>query len=59
MTRGWIVAVSVLALSLSWLALDDITTGGETSLTLEWLMLGASMAWFAGLGIRTWRSKAS
>lgn len=58
MTRGWIVAISVLALGLSWLALDDITTGRQPSFTLEWLMVGATMAWFAGLGFRAWRSSS-
>lgn len=42
----------VLILILDWLALDDITTGNETGLGGEYLILGVSVGIF---GILIWR----
>ena len=42
-----------LALGLLCLAaLDDITTGSEPSLAMEWVIVAATAAWFAGLAWR-------
>ena len=58
MRRRWILAISAIALGLSWLALDDITTGNEPSLLFESLTVGASLTWFAALAVHTWRARA-
>ncbi|MCP4203037.1 MAG: hypothetical protein GY769_14030 [bacterium] len=43
----YLISISVLA--LTYAALDDITTGREPSLVLEWLMVGAAAIWFSAL----------
>ncbi len=44
-------AVSIAVLVLCWLALDDITTSRQPGYTLEYAMLAAGAAWFAGLAV--------
>lgn len=48
-TKTVIIVISLLLLVLSWLALDDITTGSEPSNGLEWAVLVVTVVWFAGL----------
>ena len=50
-TKTVVILVSLLLVVLSWLALDDITTGSERSHALEWGMVVATMVWFATLAI--------
>ena len=45
--------VAVLAL----LALDDITTGVEPSLLMEWAMVAFASVWFLAVGVRTWKRR--
>jgi hypothetical protein len=44
-------AVSLIALSLSWLALDDITTDNANAFPLEYTILVLAGMWFAALGV--------
>lgn len=41
--------VSVAALVLCWLALDDITTGREPGFWQEWTMVAVGLLWFGAL----------
>lgn len=43
-------AVSLVALALSWLALDDITTDNASAFPLEYGFLVVAGVWFAALG---------
>lgn len=54
MKRVSTTLVSIAVLLLCWAALDDITTGTETSHVLEWTMVGAGILWYGGL-ITLWR----
>jgi len=47
MKRAAIFTISIALLLLSWAALDDITTGTEPSLVLEWIVVSLTFAWFA------------
>jgi hypothetical protein len=49
--KAAIVAVSLVFGALSWLALDDITTGSEPSHALEWGIVVLTMVWFTGLAV--------
>jgi hypothetical protein len=50
MKRVTVLSTSILLLVLAWLALDDITTGGEPSHTLEWAMVAVTAIWFSVIG---------
>ena len=51
MKKVAVTAVSLALLVLSWLALDDITTGSEPSHALEWAMVVVTVVWFTGLAV--------
>ncbi len=50
--KALLVLVSLALGLLCLAALDDITTGSEPSLAMEWAMVAATVAWFAGLARR-------
>ena len=49
--------VTCLVALLALLALDDITTGVEPSLLMEWAMVAFASVWFLGVGARTWKRR--
>ena len=51
-TRRRDIWISVVAVILAWMALDDITTDRDENFVLEWAMVAASVAWFAWLALR-------
>jgi len=50
-----VVAVSCLVAGLALAALDDITTGVEPDLALEWAFVSLAAAWFVGGGGSMWK----
>jgi hypothetical protein len=48
----FVTTVSILLLILTWLALDDIMTGSESSRLLEWLVVAVTVVWFGVVAIR-------
>jgi len=48
--RLLMVAAILALLALDWAALDDMTTGSEPNLRLEYAMVGASLPLLAMLG---------
>jgi hypothetical protein len=48
----FVTAVSILLLGLTWLALDDITTGNESSRLLEWAVVAVTVGWFGTVSFR-------
>jgi hypothetical protein len=53
--RAAVVVMSVALLALSYLALDDITTGNEPSFWAEYAMVLVTLAWFGALAAYVWR----
>lgn len=49
MSRPSVILVSLALGLLCWAALDDITTGSEPGLALEWTVVALTAAWFGGL----------
>ena len=47
--------VTGLAALLAFLALDDVTTGVEPSLSGEWVAVAAASVWFLAVGSRSLR----
>jgi hypothetical protein len=57
MTRFLVFAAMLVILGVDFLALDDITTGRESSLTLEWafLIISLPVLWALGTFVRRHR----
>lgn len=51
--------VTGLAVLLAFLALDDVTTGVEPSLSGEWAAVAAAVVWFLAVGSRAWKRRRS
>lgn len=49
MKRFLLITFSIILIAVSWLALDDITTGDQPHFVFEWIVVFTSIAWFAGL----------
>ena len=52
-----VIAVSCVVALLAFAAADDITTGSEPSLALEWIFLAFAAAWFLAAGAWAWRKR--
>lgn len=52
-----VIAVSCVVALLAFAAADDITTGSEPSLALEWGFLAFAAAWFLAAGAWAWRQR--
>ena len=49
--------VTVVLLLLAWAALDDITTGSESSLVAEYIAVVVASVWLLGLSLTGFRRR--